>query len=877
MNYAIPNFFGIAPKKNPRYLPDGWAQIALNADLTGMSLRGLPALDSVSNSQFQPGTERIYRFGQASSPEPTSDQQYWFEWAKDVDVVRSQLAKDENEWTFYTGDGKPKATYRSIALGAAPYPSASRLLGLPAPSAPCSVTAGTYIAETEPAELVISAAVIAGFSAGDTFVVTVDGGDPFQVTLSGTDMTSVASDFGAIPGVTATVEENAVIVRSASGGEDTTIVIEGGPGSTVWFVSSPVSVEPVSYSEVSFPCGYRVDGDIIYSYVGMYFRLSSTATFKKAHNFDDCTGNPGSNNTVFPTAADIASTINEYRTYVETPPMSIVASTSGDNVVIRAPNSSELEIRITRKRLLGSDCTDISGEIINATPTTTGGGDSGCAVRITAAGIADFDIDRGFNLSYVGDFFPTDHTAESVKAALEQLMTSSATPGRVEVDGGTVVAYFTDASAAQISYQTSSTSTGLALSTSGSTKDPGVKETRVYTYTFVEKIENFEFESAPAEPSEEIDLYYSQPTILSGFASPDSEYPSPTHIRIYRSVSGTYLFVDEIPIGSSYTDEKSPDHLAEEIPSLLWSPPHPELRGITNLPNGIMAGFHGRDIYFCDPYHPHAWPDAYSQSVDYPVVGLGVSDTTLVVLTAGNPYFIQGSHPDSMVVVRADLSQSCVSKESIVSVGGSVLYASPDGLISTNPSESKNVLAEYLSRDDWQSWSPSTLTACVHDNKYYGFTSTHGFVYFLESGQLAMLDFSYHPGMADGGYYRPTALYSDLESDTLFVANGRNLKKLGDSVDKLPIHWKSKKITVPAKTTFAAIQIEAENYDADFPILAKIYADGELIHTKVVIDKRPFRLPATQRRLWEIEITALGDADIFNIAFGQSMSELASV
>jgi hypothetical protein len=135
--------------------------------------------------------------------------------------------------------------------------------------------------------------------------------------------------------------------------------------------------------------------------------------------------------------------------------------------------------------------------------------------------------------------------------------------------------------------------------------------------------------------------YISETVAVSNFDTIPSGYTA-THRRIYRSVSGTYLFVAEVTAATtSYTDSVSAEDLGEEIPSLTWLPPPATLKGLTNLPNGIMAGFVGRDIYFCDPYHPHAWPIAYNQTVDYPVVGLGRMDTTLAVLTTGTPYFLQ--------------------------------------------------------------------------------------------------------------------------------------------------------------------------------------------------------------------------------------------
>ena len=67
-------------------------------------------------------------------------------------------------------------------------------------------------------------------------------------------------------------------------------------------------------------------------------------------------------------------------------------------------------------------------------------------------------------------------------------------------------------------------------------------ETRVYTYTNVNKESGFEFESAPAEASNSVNVRVGQTVSLSGFSSIPSSYVI-SHRRIYRSVSGTFLFV----------------------------------------------------------------------------------------------------------------------------------------------------------------------------------------------------------------------------------------------------------------------------------------------------------------------------------------------
>jgi hypothetical protein len=391
-----------------------------------------------------------------------------------------------------------------------------------------------------------------------------------------------------------------------------------------------------------------------------------------------------------------------------------------------------------------------------------------------------------------------------------------------------------------------------------------IPETRVYTYTLVNKESGFDFESAPAPASTSIDVKVGQTVTLSSFDAVPSGY-AVTHRRIYRSVSGTYLFVAEITAATaSYTDSVLAEDLGEEIPSLSWLPPPAALRGLTNLPNGIMAGFVGRDVYFCDPYRPHAWPVAYNQTIDFPVVGLGRMDTTLAVLTTGTPYFMQGSHPDSMVVVKSDLDQACAAKRSIVSANGVVMYASPDGLVMLSPGGSKLVSESAFTYAQWQElFNPPSIHAYMHDRKYVAFydngTTTGGFIFDLLTGQ-----FTLHSVYATAGY-------TDLVNDKLFLAFADRTIKVWQAGTPLSYIWTSKKFTMPYEMTYACSQVEAEAY----PVTAKYYVDGLLVHTKTVTNRNPFRLPVVVGRDWEFRIE--GNTEVFSVATAQSMQEIAGV
>ena len=388
------------------------------------------------------------------------------------------------------------------------------------------------------------------------------------------------------------------------------------------------------------------------------------------------------------------------------------------------------------------------------------------------------------------------------------------------------------------------------------------KTGRTYTWTWVNQEAGLTMESAPAPASPIYELTNEQTVSLTGFPTSIGGLYHVTHKRIYRSTDSEFLFVAEIPATQEdFLDDVVSDSLGEAITSGLWDEPPEDLRGIVNLPNGGMSGFIGRDIYFCVPYRPYAWPESYIQSVDYPVVGLGVMDTTMAVLTTGVAYFIQGSQPDAMTVVRSDLEQACVSSRSIVSWGGVVLYASPDGLMMISPRGSNMVSENFFTREQWNDLNPETIHAYHHDNKYLAFWENEsgkaGFVY-----DLLAKRFTFHDIKSD-------SCFNDLLFDKLFVCQGNEIFSWNGG-DKKEYLWKSKKYTFPHVMGFSCAQVEAEEY----PIFLSLTIDGEYWYTKEVVSREAFRLPARHGR--EITFSLRSDKEVFSASLGQAMQDLQS-
>jgi hypothetical protein len=389
-------------------------------------------------------------------------------------------------------------------------------------------------------------------------------------------------------------------------------------------------------------------------------------------------------------------------------------------------------------------------------------------------------------------------------------------------------------------------------------------ETRVYIFTYVNSWgeESTPYAETDMTPSTE-DVYPGESVVVT-MPTGSLSNVNVTKKRIYRSATGTtntsYFFVAEVPLATAtYTDSKDGDELNEVLPSLTWVQPPTTLKGLIGMANGVMVGFSGNDVYFSEPFRPFAWPVQYMQTVGWPVVGLGVIDTTVVVLTKGRPYFIQGSHPDSMVMIEADVNQACISKRSIVSMGGHVFYASPDGLVGLAPGGSAVVTQSMFDKYTWQNLSPENLVGCMYEDKYIGFlettTGNGGFVY-----DMVAKTWNFHNIYATGAF-------NDLKNDALYIIKSNELWKW-DTGTALSYTWKSKKFTFPEPKSFSCYRVQAEAY----PVTMKIYRDASSIVNLSVTDDALRRLPAGLGTDWEFQLE--GNTEVYNVQIAQSPTEL---
>lgn len=196
MIIRLSGFTGENRALEPKLLPETVGVTATNLKPGRGDMRPWGAATTVAT--VPSGRQTIYRMGR----DVPSDANYWLSWTTDVHVALGANASDTAERTYYTGSGAPKWTNTTLALASTPYPAAYRDLGVPAPSAACTVTATDAALGTETVELVVAGIEVRD---GSTVVVlsanhSIEVGDVVTMDVDYNDGT--ARNYAVTTGIT---------------------------------------------------------------------------------------------------------------------------------------------------------------------------------------------------------------------------------------------------------------------------------------------------------------------------------------------------------------------------------------------------------------------------------------------------------------------------------------------------------------------------------------------------------------------------------------------------------------------------------------------------------------------------------------------------
>jgi len=487
-----------------------------------------------------------------------------------------------------------------------------------------------------------------------------------------------------------------------------------------------------------------------------------------------------------------------------------------------------------------------------------------------------------------------------------------------------------------------------------------VLEARAYLYTWISA---YGEESAPSPPT--LGNGWSNGTWTVGLFNPPPDdlggIRNLAVLRLYRTVSGTsglttYYQVADISLGSlnqdaidfvandtgcgppaaTYVDSVADNIIATHtiLPSTNFFPPPEDLQGFVILPNGCVAAWKNNEVWFCEPYFPHAWPPGYTIAVDFPIVGLGVTSGAIVACTSASPYVMNGVIPGQFSSFKCTKPEPCTSRGSIVSLDSGVYYISPNGLIQVpNTGALENKTQDWIKREDWNALVPQKNTRSIAlASTYFCWGSTSG-TGATEDTSVAQVGFNIEvdadtssftiwpqagghrlgimPMTSPYGYDIDNLFIDPWTGQGVLIMNGAEYwYDFSDQAPSIqPYDWLSKKYQEVAKKNYSALRIyftvppntPAQNpnpniqpaYDPSWDTLqdgqwgiVKVWADpddGTHAGNMVLVMARELRKNGQVMRVpdgfkaenWQIEIMAR--VVISNIQVATSVQELGQV
>lgn len=329
------------------------------------------------------------------------------------------------------------------------------------------------------------------------------------------------------------------------------------------------------------------------------------------------------------------------------------------------------------------------------------------------------------------------------------------------------------------------------------------------------------------------------------------------------------------------------------LESLDYDQPEPTMQGMLTVHNGMIVGFFGNTVCFCEPNKPHAWPIKYRKQIDSDIVGLGAFGSTILVLTDKTPWKLGGNNPEAMYLERTDFILPCLSKRSIVNIGFGVMWSSAGGLAVFS---SSIVGTDYITKNvhSWTTWpaavTPAALVGQYYRGRYFGSDGTNTFIFERNDqmgGHLVSSDVkfscAYYVAATDAFYYvdgsdlhlwnspnmgpstldwkskvfttkdymnlgacRVIADYSTPEGEAALAAANdaivaSNTALMGAGTEGGPLDWDAVGELGVAESALTPLQLP--DYTATF----QLYVDKKLVFTKVVTGDAPFRLPTGYR------------------------------
>lgn len=447
----------------------------------------------------------------------------------------------------------------------------------------------------------------------------------------------------------------------------------------------------------------------------------------------------------------------------------------------------------------------------------------------------------------------------------------------------------------------------------------GSDTTRVYVYTWVTA---YGEESAPSPPLTKTGKEDgSWDLTLTAPAAGTLSNRNIEKVRIYRTVTsltGTPVFffvAEQVYSDTTYSDTRTNADVAAEavLESTYYYEPPLDLKGFCLMPEGVICGWRENELWFSEPFRPHAWPSQYVLTVEYPVVNCGVIGNTLMVLTRGNPAMVAGQHPANYSQSKFAVFEPCLSKNSMIATEFGLAYVSHSGLVIASPAGVKNVTQEMIDRHKWQrDYNAKYIKGARINSVYFGFGSVESGAFEPTAFETTAFEQADYTSARTGFYLDPQnqrigfnaltdepvlQVFEDsYTGDVLMIKQDQTLSIVSPATEReqRAYTWRSKIFDMNEPLNLGAIKVmfvpstfvalnDSENTDLVQTLdagqygLLRVYADGVHVYTKELrTSGQVFRLPSGfKAQYWQFEVNAR--VSVRSIEIASTVKELAGV
>ena len=392
-----------------------------------------------------------------------------------------------------------------------------------------------------------------------------------------------------------------------------------------------------------------------------------------------------------------------------------------------------------------------------------------------------------------------------------------------------------------------------------------------YVFTIVD---SYGHEGVPSNPSAIIELPYDAPFRV------DLTFPPQTVLanmesgyrRLYRAAfdgsESQWQFVADVPWSQlTYSDYLPLGQEAEALVSADWAEP-PLMQDMVVVNGAFLASFDENRLAYSAYMLPHAWPESQRFPLPYEIVAIKATTGGLFIGTKGSPFWASGADPSAAVPVNLGANYPCLSARSVVDMGGYILYATQDGIVSVEAGGANLVSADFIDRMRWQrDFAPAGIVAFGHEGDYFFSVGNQWWVFNPTEGRGLR-----KVSLADVSPAQLRAVTYDAARDTTMLL--RTDGKVFDIVSRQseqPFTWKSK-VHRLSPVGYSTGQVVSSVY----PVTLHVESDDQT-RTYQVLDERPIRLAASGRAThWALGVTAPAAARVSRLAVCQSPVELLS-